>query len=206
MDDAAADLTTPFELFLVRVWQHHQRLRDGADPLDVDVAIIAELAKLLHPVGIPLPSAAFLRAHSVVLDGGNPAYLNRRKGKRPALMARQFLIGNAAHLVEVMTAGKVFGVAAAAQQVAAAFNAAGFPPPKRAGGFTARAVEDWHAFVVHKAKAADPARDLFTMQQKVVQRTHQGYRQWNAEQLKEWLRHSIRDMARLGYFEATKPG
>jgi hypothetical protein len=201
----AITTATPFDLFMQRMRGHQQRLNDGEDPLDVDVAAVVELRKFLNTAGIPLPTDNLLRALSDVLDGGTPAYLNRRKGKRPALTARKLLIGSAAHLLEVMVAGKAFSVADAAQRVADALKVAGFPPPTRAG-FTLRAVEDWHAFVVHKAKTTDPARDLFDMQQKVLQRRHPDYRQWSEEQLKVWLANSVRDMACIGFFEATKPG
>jgi hypothetical protein len=195
-----------------RILYHKRSLELGADPRDVDIASDIELRmfaahdRVLGKLG--LPSGKFTRALSDVQSNAVPDYFKPRRGKkgRPPLAARQHLRGNAAHLVEVMVAGKEFSVAAAAKRVADAFNAAGFPPPKQGAVFTRRAVEDWHAFVVHKAKAADPARDLFTKQQTMLQRTHPSYRQWGPERLKEWLSHSVRDMACLGYFGATKPG
>jgi hypothetical protein len=203
MDEATT--STPLALFMARMHRLKARLAAGADPLAIDFEVNVEVRKFLNVAGIPLPSNAFQWAGSDVLDGGDPTYFNRRRRQRPALTSRQLLIGNVAHLVETLVAGDVFRVAAAARLVAAELNAAGFRPAKRgAPPFTARAVEEWHAAVVHKGNATDPAWDLYDGQQKVLQRTHPEHKQWGAARLKKWLADSVRVMARIAFF--GKPG
>ena len=195
-----------------RILAQHRRLAEGADPLDVDIAVEAELAKfaqqdrVLRTLG--LPSGAFMRALADMQDGGDPDYFRRGKRQRPALTSQRHFIGNTAHLVETLVAGKkeeAFTVTAAVERVASALLAAGFQPPKKGSDFK-RAVEDWHAAVVHKARKADPARDLFEKQQAALKLAHPDHKQWDEERRKKWLSDSVRDMVRNGYFGATKPG
>jgi hypothetical protein len=188
------DTVTSLDLYMARVLHHQQRLAEGADPLDVDIAITTETRKFLNVGGTPLPSDAFLHALSDVLSGGDPAYFKTRRRPRPPLLRHKQLTGLVTFMVETLTAGKVFKEGKAAEAVQHQLNAAGIPRPK-GKPFTFSTINRWRRAVIHHAKAGDPALDMLQMQQRAMQRRHPDHPQWNKARLKEWLAEFCRDPA-----------
>jgi hypothetical protein len=194
--DEPADLATatPLSLFMARVRGQWERLKAGADPLDVDVSVVAELRKLLAVAGMRLPSDAFIWALSDTLDGKAAPYLSRRRPHRAVSTRRQRLMGLVAHWIEMAIAGS-FSAGDAADLVALQLDIAGF---RRSGGrpYAAATLTNWHEFVMHRARSGtDVARDMFEMQKAVFEQTHPDHRQWNTDELRAWLGKSVRRTA-----------
>lgn len=117
MEELDDQYPSAFDLFMARVLHHKQRLTEGADPLDVDIATVAELRKFLNVAGVRLPSDVFLQALSDVHGGGDPPYFKARRRPRPPLLRHQQLMGLVTFLVETLTAGKAFKKWKAAEEV-----------------------------------------------------------------------------------------
>jgi hypothetical protein len=138
-----------------RFLYHHRSLELGADPLDVDIACIGELAlfagrdRVLSQ--LRLPSGELMRALSNKRDGGSDDYLDgRRKRGRPTLASRQHLLGTVAHFVEVLFICGAFGIGESAVEIASRLTAAGLREPD-GRVFTDNTVTDWYERVKHSA-------------------------------------------------------
>jgi hypothetical protein len=203
MDEADAEFSSRVEAELARLRQlydsvraHQQRRDEGADQLDVDIAVVLEMRRFLVDfAGVSLPSDAFLLALSDGQDGKSAPYLKRKQSQRPVLAQRQILIGNVAHLVETVIVVAKCRVGEAAERVAKALNTAKVRPPQRLQ-FKARRVEDWHAVVVHRAKTGDLTRGVFEREQRELAERHPGYTAWGSAELRQWLASICNAMAK----------
>ena len=197
--------TTPLGRYLARAMHHQQRLAAGDDPLDVDVAIIAETREFLNTAGIQLPSGQCLRGLSDVLDGRPSAYFNRHLPHRAALTARQQLVVLAAFWIEALIfSRRAFATKAAATlEVVGKLNASIVMPDS--GRFCTETVGEWHVLVVWKAKQrTDVERQMYDLQWEALKRIHPDHAGWDRDQATQWLNDQVKQLAGLGYFEKTK--
>jgi hypothetical protein len=201
-EDRAPAEASPLSLFMARMLGFNQRLAEGADPSEIDVAAAFETRKFLNFAGIPLPSDQCLRDLNDMQDGSPSKHLRRKQNQRPKLTRRQILVGNAAYLVETLVVGGAFSVEAAAEKVAEKLNTAGLRETSKGKLFKAPTIAKWHQDVMYHAKpGVDPAWDVFEMQRRVLKRLHPDYKQWGKARLLEWLADEIRKMARVRYFD-----
>ena len=198
--------TTPLGLFMARVLSHNQRLAEGDDPRDVDVAVIIETRKFLNTAGIRLPSDQCLYELSGLLDGKPPAYFNRSLPNRAASTRRKLLVAEIVFLVEALIFGRrAFPTkTAAARKVVQALNNAGILAPS-GGRFNFETVSDWHELVMWKTKQrTDVERDMFDLQWAALRRTHPGHAGWDCGEALQWLNEQVKVLAGSEHFEKTK--